>query len=93
MCMQGPTALTQDFEYVAWRMSLLGFNTVRLPFSFQARLPARMPVSPPLPQKLCVSFPHSHACTPGITPWSQACRATVLLIMPNSIPSNKVKAF
>jgi hypothetical protein len=35
--MQGPTALTQDFEYVAWRIALLGFNTIRLPFSFQAR--------------------------------------------------------
>ncbi|KAK9838511.1 hypothetical protein WJX81_004175 [Elliptochloris bilobata] len=32
---QGPTALTQDFGTVAYRIQLLGFNTVRLPFSFQ----------------------------------------------------------
>ena len=38
-CMQGPTALTQGYAYVAWRMALLGFNTIRLPFSFQARAP------------------------------------------------------
>ena len=32
----GTTELTQDFAYVIWRMKLLGFNAVRLPFSFQA---------------------------------------------------------
>lgn len=31
---QGPTALTLDFVDVARRMKLLGFNGVRLPFSF-----------------------------------------------------------
>ncbi|BDA41274.1 probable endoglucanase E1 [Coccomyxa sp. Obi] len=35
---QGPTALTQDFQNVALRMQLLGFNTIRLPFSFQVLL-------------------------------------------------------
>jgi hypothetical protein len=34
---QGPSALTQNFETVAYRIQLLGFNTIRLPFSFQAR--------------------------------------------------------
>ena len=33
---QGPTALTQDYQYVAYRIKLMGFNTIRLPFSFQA---------------------------------------------------------
>ena len=33
---QGPTALTQDFGTVAYRIQLLGFNTIRIPFSFQA---------------------------------------------------------
>ena len=33
----GSTSLTQDFSTVVWRMQLLGFNAVRLPFSFQAR--------------------------------------------------------
>lgn len=32
---QGPTALSQDFQNVARRIKLLGFNTIRLPFSFQ----------------------------------------------------------
>lgn len=32
---QGPTALTQEFQNVALRIRLLGFNTIRLPFSFQ----------------------------------------------------------
>ena len=32
---QGPTALSQDFGTIAYRMQLLGFNTVRLPMSFQ----------------------------------------------------------
>lgn len=31
----GPTALTQDFRTVVWRLKLLGFNAVRLPLSFQ----------------------------------------------------------
>ncbi|KAK9839537.1 hypothetical protein WJX81_008252 [Elliptochloris bilobata] len=31
----GSTSLTADFATVIWRMQLLGFNTVRLPFSFQ----------------------------------------------------------
>ena len=30
--------LTNDFQYVAWRIKLLGFNTIRLPFSFQVPL-------------------------------------------------------
>lgn len=34
---QGPTAVTQDFLTVAYRMQLLGINTIRLPMSFQAR--------------------------------------------------------
>ena len=34
---QGPAAITQNFEAVVWRIKLLGFNTVRLPFSFQVR--------------------------------------------------------
>ena len=33
----GSTSLTADFATVIWRMQLLGFNTIRLPFSFQAR--------------------------------------------------------
>ena len=33
---QGPNAITQNFEAIVWRIKLLGFNTVRLPFSFQA---------------------------------------------------------
>ena len=42
---QGPNAITQNFQAIVWRIKLLGFNTVRLPFSFQAspcqnRLPA-----------------------------------------------------
>ena len=32
------TALSMDFKTIVLRMKLLGFNTVRLPFSFQARL-------------------------------------------------------
>ena len=32
---QGPTALSEDFGTIAYRMQLLGFNTVRLPMSFQ----------------------------------------------------------
>ncbi|CAL5227268.1 g10199 [Coccomyxa viridis] len=35
---QGPTALTQDFGTVAYRIQLLGFNAIRLPFSFQVLL-------------------------------------------------------
>ena len=31
----GDTSLTQDFATVVWRLKLLGFNAVRLPFSFQ----------------------------------------------------------
>ena len=31
----GSTSLTADFATVIWRMQLLGFNTIRLPFSFQ----------------------------------------------------------
>ena len=34
---QGPTALSQDFSTVLYRIQLLGFNTIRLPFSFQVR--------------------------------------------------------
>jgi hypothetical protein len=30
----GESALTRDFEVVAWRVRLLGFNAVRVPFSF-----------------------------------------------------------
>ena len=33
----GSTSLTADFATVIWRIQLLGFNTIRLPFSFQAR--------------------------------------------------------
>ena len=36
---QGPSALTEDFGTIAYRMQLLGFNTVRLPMSFQVRDP------------------------------------------------------
>ena len=32
----GSTSLTQDFKTVVWRFKLLGFNAVRLPFSFKA---------------------------------------------------------
>lgn len=32
---QGPTALTQEIQNVVLRIKLLGFNTIRLPFSFQ----------------------------------------------------------
>ena len=35
---QGPNAITQNFQAIVWRIKLLGFNTVRLPFSFQVRL-------------------------------------------------------
>lgn len=31
----GSSSLTQDFKTVVWRMRLLGFNAVRLPFSFK----------------------------------------------------------
>ncbi len=31
----GYNSLTQDFATVVWRQKLLGFNAVRLPFSFQ----------------------------------------------------------
>lgn len=34
---QGPTALSQDFSTVLYRIQLLGFNTIRLPFSFQVQ--------------------------------------------------------
>ena len=40
---QGPTALSQDFGTVLYRIQLLGFNAIRLPFSFQAsHCPATM---------------------------------------------------
>jgi hypothetical protein len=39
---QGPTALTQDFQNVALRIKLLGFNTIRLPFSFQVSLTCKI---------------------------------------------------
>ena len=32
----GSSSLTQDFKTVVWRFKLLGFNAVRLPFSFKA---------------------------------------------------------
>ena len=32
---QGPNAITQNFQAVVWRIKLMGFNTVRIPFSFQ----------------------------------------------------------
>ena len=32
----GSSSLTQDFKTVVWRLKLLGFNAVRLPFSFRA---------------------------------------------------------
>ena len=38
----GSTSLTQDFSTIVWRMQLLGLNAVRLPFSFQARVYARV---------------------------------------------------
>ena len=31
----GSSSLTQDFKTIVWRMRLLGFNAVRLPFSFK----------------------------------------------------------
>ena len=31
----GSSSLTQDFKTIVWRMKLLGFNAVRLPFSFK----------------------------------------------------------
>ena len=34
----GSSSLTQDFKTVVWRFKLLGFNAVRLPFSFKASL-------------------------------------------------------
>lgn len=34
----GTTALTEEFGTVLYRIQLLGFNTIRLPFSFQAWL-------------------------------------------------------
>ena len=34
----GKNALSMDFKTIVLRMKLLGFNTVRLPFSFQVRL-------------------------------------------------------
>ena len=43
---QGPTALSEDFGTIAYRMQLLGFNTVRLPMSFQ----------------VCVLILHACAC-------------------------------
>ena len=33
----GSSSLTQDFKTVVWRIKLLGFNAVRLPFSFKVR--------------------------------------------------------
>ena len=50
---QGPTALTQDYQYVAYRIKLMGFNTIRLPFSFQARC------------RLCLCLDHSHMHAPA----------------------------
>ena len=32
----GSSSLTKDFPTVVWRLKLLGYNTIRLPFSFQA---------------------------------------------------------
>lgn len=46
--------ITNDFQYVAWRIKLLGFNTIRLPFSFQVS---------PLP-KMCI--PWLFLCTDWI---------------------------
>ena len=50
----GSTSLTADFATVIWRIQLLGFNTIRLPFSFQARGPAH-----PDCAILCEHPPHS----------------------------------
>ena len=33
----GSSSLMQDFKTVVWRSKLLGFNAVRLPFSFEVR--------------------------------------------------------
>ena len=37
---QGPFAVTQDWLTVAYRMQLLGFNTIRLPMSFPVIAPS-----------------------------------------------------
>ena len=37
---EGPDAITQNFQAVLWRIKLLGFNTVRVPFSFQVSFPS-----------------------------------------------------
>lgn len=44
----GSTSLTQDFKTIVWRIKLLGFNAVRLPFSFNVRPPFLAPGAPPL---------------------------------------------
>ena len=35
LCWAGSTSLTQDFASIVYRMQLLGFNAIRLPFSFR----------------------------------------------------------
>ena len=36
MCCGGSESITQDFATIVYRQQLLGFNAVRLPFSFQS---------------------------------------------------------
>ena len=43
---QGPSALSQDFGIVLYRIQLLGFNAIRLPFSFQASPPPLYTLNP-----------------------------------------------
>lgn len=33
---KGTTALSQDFNMIVWRMKMLGFNAIRLPFIFDS---------------------------------------------------------
>ena len=54
---QGPSALSQDFSTVLYRIQLLGFNTIRLPFSFQVQQTTRVPRS-----GRCSGCMHAPAC-------------------------------
>lgn len=57
----GSSSLTQDFKTVVWRLKLLGFNAVRLPFSFRARI-----ASCYAPAAQIAVFPPSVCCTQGL---------------------------
>ena len=74
---RGPTALTQDFGTVAYRIQLLGFNAIRLPFSFQ--------VWPLTSTFLCIS-----ADVGEMEPCAHACRFRGLIDSPNLLHQQKI---